>query len=311
MADLDDLHSYPSVDGLGMAGRAARWEAEAFAAAHKAAGWELPPPESKRHVTVAVDSSLRGLAQAAVDLLNQAGAPPALLWVWEVGDFGLPAEPDLYLLLTEPPPEWTPPGPCVDARTVVATEQHPAAALLALVTLLCRLTGQPLPPFQQADLDGALLAGCLPETPTAKNPAKQLALRLNEQMIRFWAEGPDVAVAWDWCVRLLWYAEVLTDVTTTAQWAYMLSMARLPRFLVNTTTIIRFPAPPSELATRLETLMQRRRLHLIGLPPVTTGSPMGRILTLLAHGEWVAFYLAMHNDVDPSSRVALQFLGLR
>jgi hypothetical protein len=234
-----------------------------------------------------------------------------MLWVWEVGDFGLPAEPDLYLLLTEPPPEWAPPGPCVDARTVVATEQHPAAALLALVTLLCRLTGQPLPPFQQTDLDGTLLASCLPETPTAENPAKQLALRLNEQMIRFWAEGPDVAVARDWCVRLLWYAEVLTDVTTTAQWAYTLSMARLPHFLVNTTTIIRFPAPPTELATRLETLMQRRRLRLIGLPPVATGSLMGRSLTLLAHGEWVAFYLAVHNDVDPAARVALQFLGLR
>ena len=98
-----------------MAVRAARWEAEAIAAVRAAANVALPPAEAQRRVTLAVDSSLRGIAQAAVDLLNQTGARPGTLWVWEVGDFGLPSDPDLYLLLTAPPPDWTPPGANADA----------------------------------------------------------------------------------------------------------------------------------------------------------------------------------------------------
>jgi hypothetical protein len=200
----------------------------------------------------------------------------------------------------------------VDLAPYVAADHHPAQALLVLIGLLAAATGQWPPPVVAPAT--ALLDRCRPETLSAENPAKQLALKLHDRIPCFWGAGLATAVAADWAMRYLWYAEALAWSAGEAELSRLLVMARLPRYWPNAAAFVRL-APAStggsaDLAEQVETILARRRFVTLAAPPAAlpASSGLDHVLAWLELGEWLALYAAALYNVTAAARVPLELL---
>jgi hypothetical protein len=210
----------------------------------------------------------------------------------------------------------TAPGDSPTLAHLCHGDLHPTQGLLNLYALLYHHQGEsaPLPsPTHLAPLDKLL-----PATPTADNPAKQLAFALQERIPLIWGSEAAAWIARDWMVRQLWYAERQAWSASTAEMAKLHVMARFPRYLPNSVAWVELTlsasqtapqtAPDERIAADLRHIAQRRRLphHTVSIPAGLTR--LEAVVYLLEFGEWTALYAALLNNVDPGERVPHQIL---
>lgn len=189
-------------------------------------------------------------------------------------------------------------------------DDHPAYTFAYLVTAATWLAGSHT---AMPTLDHSWLESLQPSTPLSQNPAKRLAQRFYAHAPLLWAvEEWQLAIAHDWRLRILRYAENAAMVANFADMQHGWSMARFPNFWPNALCVARIgdssPADPPNTRA-LQTILRRRRFDatetaLVGANRLT------QALHLLYLGEWVALYLAALNDVDPADRVPLHLLGI-
>lgn len=207
-------------------------------------------------------------------------------------------------------------SPRLDISPFISADQHPAQVFLFLLALL----DQCLPPVALS-IDAATnlalitsqLANWVPAVPTAQNPAKQLAIQLHERLPFFWGAGPLAAIAEDWRLRRLWYAEAMAWAASTEELTRIHIMARLPRYWFNIVTFVHLaPSLPNHslisLETKLDRLFTIRRLSSLRVTTPEELTLAGTLWYWLELGEWVALYAAALYNVEPAERVPLQFL---
>lgn len=285
MEELDDPDLLARIDRLRLQARAADFShvRQGMAAAEKflhAAPWlhqgcagVIAPPDTVP------------LVQAAVRLLD-------LAWVINPDDLD---DPD---------------DPLVDLHGAVDFDNHPAYSFAFLSTLALRTIS--VTPEAPA-LDTGWLGSLLPATAYAHNPAKQLAVRFLTRVPLLWGAEPWLAaIAQDWQLRILRYAESAVIVAEQEEMVHGWSLARFPTFWPNALCIARFsdPEAPDDAHTAtLQSIFQKRRFDAIEIA-APGAERIDQAVHLLYLGEWVALYLAALHGVDPADRTPLQLLGL-
>jgi hypothetical protein len=322
MSDLDDLSYLRQLDTQGWLERATTYDERAAAAARlqQAAQTEtgLGHPARAAALALVLPPELMALGEIAAALST---GPHVALYPAAVRAEA-PPTPRLYLLSAaialrarhDPETELAAAATtAVDLAPYVAADHHPAQVLHVLAGLLAAAAGLPRPPVTTPAAD--LLMRCRPGIPAAGNPAKQMALRLHDRIPCFWGAGLCAAVAADWAMRYLWYAEAMAWAVSEAELSRLLILARLPRYWPNSAVFVRL-APPGEmnaqLAVQMEWILTRRRFPTVELP----GNGLSdREHTLWEHalawlelGEWLALYAAALYNVDPAQRVPLELL---
>jgi hypothetical protein len=200
--------------------------------------------------------------------------------------------------------------PLVDLHGAVDFDNHPAYSFAYLSTLAARSIS--LTPEAPA-LDNGWLGSLLPTTAYAHNPAKQLAVRFLTRVPLLWGAEPWlVAIAQDWQLRILRYAESAALVAGQEEMLHGWSMARFPAFWPNALCIARLsdPEAPDDARTAaLQSIFQKRRFDAIEIA-APGAERIDQAVHLLHLGEWVALYLAALHGIDPADRAPLQLLGL-
>jgi hypothetical protein len=253
--------------------------ARAAKAAH-AALQSISPPPPHTSISLAINHEIDPLARAATAL---SGAPH-------------PQTDDVA---------WT-----LDLRDSLQFDNHPAYTFAYLVTTATWLAGSLI---AMPVLDHSWLDSLRPSTPLSQNPAKRLAQRFYAHAPLLWAvEEWQLAIAHDWRLRILRYAENAAMVASFADMQHGWSMARFPNFWPNALCVARIgeasPADPPNTHT-LQKILQRRRFDAAEIALVGADR-LAQALHLLYLGEWVALYLAALNDVDPADCVPLHLLGI-
>ena len=201
-------------------------------------------------------------------------------------------------------------GPLANLHGEVHFDKHPAYSLAYLCTLAAHsISVTPVTPT----LDAAWLGSLLPTTAYAQNPAKQLAVRFLTRVPLLWgAEAWLAAIAQDWRLRILRYAESAALVAGQDDMLYGWSLARFPGFWPNTVCIARLGdsgTPVDMRTTTLQSILRKRRFTTIEIA-APGAKHIDQALHLLHLGEWVALYLAALHGIDPADRTPLEILGL-
>jgi hypothetical protein len=210
----------------------------------------------------------------------------------------------------------------INLTPYVTAHRHPAETLHILLGMLAAVDGRLAAAYLPSPAVVETLAHCGPEIPTDENPAKQLALRLNDRLPLFWAGERWTPVARDWAMRYFWYAEAMSLVADEAEMNRLLVMARLPRYWPNSALFVQLPAPalPTESGTigalsatpastaTVTHLLARRRFTTVVAPAPAVHSLLDHALYLLEFGEWLALYAAALYNVDPAQQVPLSIL---
>jgi hypothetical protein len=167
----------------------------------------------------------------------------------------------------------------------------------------------------EPQLDALWLDSCLPEVVRRLNPAKQLAQQLYERTPLFWGAGPMGRLAGEWQRAVMHTAEAGALSADLDQMARDWSMVRLPRFWPNI-LVCTWLSDGSEseaertLAERLQRMLQKRRFTTTAVA-IPRGAEIKATLWQGGEfGQWVALYLAALYGVDPTDRVAWQYLDL-
>ncbi len=237
--------------------------------------------------------------------LHPAQIPMPVLWIVAV-----PAATRNQLRLLEAV------SPRLDISPFISADQHPAQVFLFLLALLDQClaeTALATATATQLDMIAPRLATWTPLSPTAQNQAKQLAIQLHERLPFFWGAGPLAAIAEDWCLRRLWYAESIAWAAATEELTRIQVMARLPRYWFNIVTFVHLaPSLPNHSLTSAETKLDHlftiRRLSSLRVTTPDELTLAGALWYWLELGEWVALYAAALYNVEPAERVPLQFL---
>jgi hypothetical protein len=268
MIDLDHPAELTQADSQGWFDRAAQIAERPAAAAQRVAtclaetGLANLANAADQHVVLVLPPELLGLGEAAAALSDQAGHPLALC----PARVEVSKRPAARLHLLPKSLSLALAGSCrddmqdevmalatatVNLAPYVQGADHPAFALSLLLGVLAAARRQPglsaanvSPPFSSLDAAAGHLARCRPETPSRDNPAKQLALRLYEQIPIFWGSGLAAGVARDWAMRYLWYAEAVALATEIDELSRLLVMARLPRFWPNAAVFVEVAGQP-------------------------------------------------------------------
>jgi len=182
-------------------------------------------------------------------------------------------------------------------------DNHPTFTLLSLIALLWRVIGYP---YEPSDGPSRRLAEaidrCGATSPTADNPAKQLALALHERIPVFWGDDLAAPIAVDWAMRQQWYAERAAFGFATPDLVRGPLLARFPRYWPNTAHFVHLQlAPPDTLATQTTHILTQRRFPTTAL--TAPASDLDAALYWLEFGEWLGLYSACLNNVDPADRV--------
>ncbi len=314
MIDLDDLTQPGFSDRKAWWPRAldpvASWQ-EAVDAGRRDAR-PLSPPEADL-IWLALPPSLRGVGMAATSLLAEK---QPTVQAWQPALIHLP---DRSILLdpfnTVDRLEVALP-PLIKPTSAPARDAHPVAILGYLMALLDDLSGGPdvldrNAPHAQSDR----IASCAPAVPATHNPAKQLAHRLYDRLPTFWADGWLAGVAYDWWQRYILYSEAAATWARTDEINQIHVAVRFPRYWSQAGIYVHL-APHGDLPPQLadlHNLWQQRRIHhtvITAAAASERATQLSAIFELLCLGEWVALYAAALLGVDPSDRVALDFLGV-
>jgi glucose/mannose-6-phosphate isomerase len=149
------------------------------------------------------------------------------------------------------------------------------------------------------------IARCGPDRPTVENPAKQIALELHGRIPLICGGGIFRGMARRWKTQLNENAKV---------WAFF---ETIPELLHNTVESFRTPSPngapitamvlepgnvASDVASRYRVVPEMLERH--GIPHrILRGkgdSPLAQLLSMLILGDYVSYYLALLQGVDPS-----------
>jgi glucose/mannose-6-phosphate isomerase len=146
---------------------------------------------------------------------------------------------------------------------------------------------------------------CGPDRPTGENPAKQIAVELRGRIPLICGGGIFRGMARRWKTQLNENAKV---------WAFF---ETIPELLHNTVESFRTPSPngapitalvlepsnvASDVASRYRVVPEMLQRH--GIPHRTLqgkgDSPLAQLLSMLVLGDYVSYYLAVLQGVDPS-----------
>ncbi|RME58692.1 MAG: hypothetical protein D6790_11605 [Caldilineae bacterium] len=318
MLDIDDRAQLLLIDRSGLLARAAayreRW-GQAYAAG--VANGAALPRTSAQLLWLHVPHELRHIAHTVSRLLSSS-ACSILVWTPRLGFF---QEQGIHLHLI--PQETNAPEESVSDQghsgsgwsIHLDVTAHPGSMFVQLLALLEEGLGLPPRLTRERLLAGdcSLLESCRPEVPSARNPAKQLALRLSERLPTFWALPPFEEVAQEWRQRYVAYAETQAQWLPAEDMRQVDVMVRFPRYWLQATAYVRLgqvDAPTPGWLAGLEQISGRRRTLLLNALAAADLDEAAACLHLLELGEWVALYAACLAGVDPAAQVARTFLAI-
>jgi glucose/mannose-6-phosphate isomerase len=141
--------------------------------------------------------------------------------------------------------------------------------------------------------------------PTSSNPAKQVALELNDKLIVIYGGGIFSGMARRWKTQFnenakVWaFFETMPELLHNSVEAYGLSPKIAPPIMVLLLQPNDLPDPVKDRFYVVSQLLRRCGLSHRVLKGVNS-SPLGQVLAMLLLGDYVSYYLAMLNGVDPS-----------
>lgn len=149
-------------------------------------------------------------------------------------------------------------------------------------------------------------------SPAVNNPAKRMAGQLIERLPVIHWDGPGVtfSVAWYWKARIHSLAKNWAQVESLRDLAaYGFDGLFFPQALTRRIGAVILRAPASESVAETRRIDIARELYMqLGIAvDVISGrgdNRLSQILTLTHYGEYVAYYMAIANGVDPSIRPA-------
>jgi len=143
------------------------------------------------------------------------------------------------------------------------------------------------------------------EVPTSDNPAKQVALELKDKLILVYGGGIFSGVARRWKTQLnenakAWaFFETVPELLHNSVEAYAPSPRIAPPIMV----LLLQPGDMPNLAKgRYHVVTELLRRYGLSHRIIEggNGSPLNQVLTMLLLGDYISYYLAMLNEVDPS-----------
>ncbi|MCA1725979.1 MAG: hypothetical protein LC748_17365, partial [Thermomicrobia bacterium] len=170
-----------------------------------------------------------------------------------------------------------------------------------------------------ADMDEAIALleaqrdACGPDVPTERNPAKQLARALVERIPAIYGGTMLEPVARAWKAKLNGYAkttamfDLLPEVNHTSTVGYAFP-ARLAEQLVVVQLRSSYDHPRVRTHWQVTTDVLDRRGIPQHIVEAKGRSRLAQMLWTLAFADWVAYYLALLNGVDPTAEDAIAYM---
>jgi hypothetical protein len=315
--DPDQLGRYDRSGFLARAAQPYQRYAQARAAAHDWAANTLVdgPLPGPAPIWLDLPLELHAIGQTAAWALSSLSAAPIGFWQPALALFP-PAQAGVRLTAASFGSAAAPAAiQTFDLTSYLDANRHPVESVLFLVAVLLLVKGYSLdvePIASQVEhwLALATKTQNVPAVTLDHNPAKLLARRLDDRLPVFWGDGVCAAIAADWSLRYLWYAELMAFSTSGSELARTFVMARLPRYWPNIAALVQLtlPGEPVQLATAATSIFARRRFVTHTVATLDHLPPLAGALDLLELGEWVALYAATLNNVDPADRVPHQLL---
>jgi glucose/mannose-6-phosphate isomerase len=335
---LDDPSAYGRIDPSGTRALIRDLPRQCRGAWREAQAMELPP--DYRHVDKAVILGMGGLVIAG-DLLRSLAALESPVPVLVHRDYGLPRLVDNRTLLiamsysgdTEETVSAFEEGLRTDARKVVITaggrllalarsNEVPAFVfdykstvrgalgyglmpLLAIAEKAGVLADKATDVEEAAAVMEGMIAGIGEDVPLERNPAKQLAERMEGRLPVIHGAGVMAPVAFRWKTQLnenskVWAAwEELPEANHNAIVGY-----ELPREIASRTFAVFLRAPALHPRIRLRYEFTRQTLTDAGVASDVVDaegkSPLAQMMSAVLFGDYVSLYLAILAGVDPS-----------
>jgi len=161
------------------------------------------------------------------------------------------------------------------------------------------------------------LVGELKETvPTGSNRAKQLACKLHRKIAVTYGAGILSNVARRWKTQInenskSWaFHEVLPELNHNAVVGYQLPAELAPNIYV---TMLRCPSLHPRTLIRYQVTSELLKQNGISHEIIDSqdGSELSQIMSLIYLGDWVSYYLAILNEIDPTPVKAIDYLKKR
>jgi glucose/mannose-6-phosphate isomerase len=157
----------------------------------------------------------------------------------------------------------------------------------------------------------AVQAQCLPAVPTDENPAKFLAYRLFDRLPVVAGGGALAPVARRWKTQVNENAKSVCVAETVPELLHntIEGLKNPPRFADDSTwVLLEAPGDPAMPAGQLEKLAQFLRTAgvLVERIRASESDPSAAVWRLVYLGDWVSFYLACLQGVDPMPVPAIQ-----
>ncbi|MCA1665991.1 MAG: bifunctional phosphoglucose/phosphomannose isomerase [Thermomicrobia bacterium] len=199
-------------------------------------------------------------------------------------------------------------------------EEAPRDALAAIFTALIAIAhAVHVVGDLAADMDEAIALleaqrdACGPDVPTERNPAKQLARALVERIPAIYGGTMLEPVARAWKAKLNGYAkttamfDLLPEVNHTSTVGYAFP-ARLAEQLVVVQLRSSYDHPRVRTHWQVTTDVLDRRGIPQHIVEAKGRSRLAQMLWTLAFADWVAYYLALLNGVDPTAEDAIAYM---
>jgi hypothetical protein len=312
MLDLNDLSQIALADRRGLLARAAnrqeRWQqAPAWG---RQQGTQLPAPPAHGVIWLLLPHTLQGIGMAVQSLHSSHTAPVLMLWQPDLAS--LPVEGLWFDPFHVASASSLPADRLITTPKAVDPEAHPADIFLTLLAMVDQwldrdLTDTLLPLEEEA---ARQLSACAPAVPVASNPAKGLAHAFNERVPIFWSADPLAGIPWDWWQRYTLYAEAKAEWIDVESLRHIAVMTRFPRYWPQAGIFVRLAQVADSAEgwlADLERLFRSRRIQSLTIE-APGRSVAAQMLYLFELGEWVALYAAALLGVEPTDRVALDFL---
>jgi glucose/mannose-6-phosphate isomerase len=161
-----------------------------------------------------------------------------------------------------------------------------------------------------------MIATIGPEVPAEMNPAKRLAQKLYGKLVLIYGGGLLAEVARRWKGQLNenakhWaFFEQLPELNHNAVLGY-----QFPTHVGQKAVVVMLSSTLSRQGLRARERITEELLARWGIPTETVqargATPLEHILSTVYVGDFVSYYLAMVNDVDPSDMATITFLKAR
>lgn len=162
----------------------------------------------------------------------------------------------------------------------------------------------------------ALRAELKQTVPASSNQAKQTATRLHDKIVVIYGAGILAPVARRWKTQInenskAWaFHELLPELNHNAVVGYQFPKELASRLYV---VLLRCPSLNHRTVTRYQVTGELLKQNGIGFEIVDSQgkSPLDHMMGLVYFGDWVSYYLAILNRVDPTPVTAIDYLKKR